>query len=351
MDRRYRNGIHEPEGQLQILKEEQGAAFWYTPPRFLYDDSVDRVLINGKDRYLDAGLFVEPKRVAYSMNYVGTIGNTGIVYAPELRTAISETAIGYQEKASDAGYLCQSIRTLPPVYFKGVSLCIAKLASEGYFHFLHEAMLKLVFCKEWIDKVDHVTISGEAYPPIVAWLNYAGVPTEKIRFTDGLTNYHYEQLIFTTDLVTDMQPSPWSVKALRNTFPPMESKKPFRWIWASRNDSSSRNVAGEDAILKAFPKFEKVVFSQLTPGDVVQLMHECVLFCGPHGAAFSNIVFQQQGTSVIELYPESDHFFRPVYSRLANVCELNHVHVKANLQVEAGMINKIGDALKFLNLD
>lgn len=39
---KYRNGIHEPEGHLEIIKEEVGAAFWYSAPRFLYNDSTLR---------------------------------------------------------------------------------------------------------------------------------------------------------------------------------------------------------------------------------------------------------------------------------------------------------------------
>ncbi|RYZ18874.1 MAG: glycosyltransferase family 61 protein [Chitinophagaceae bacterium] len=346
---KYRKGIHEPEGQLQVLKEEPGSLFWYKAPQFLYNQPVKKVMIGGRDRYLDAGVFAEPKRTLYSLHYAGTIGTAGVVYLPQTRTVIKETAIGYETAPIEHSVLT-AIRTSPAVHLPGTSISIIKMASEGYYHFLLEALPKLLFCKELIDGVQQVVISGNDNNAILSWLQFAGVPAEKLRFTDGLTNYTYDQLLFSLDLVTDMQPSPWAVQQLRQAFPAPQNKKPSRWIWASRSDSPSRNVAWEDELLQCFPKFEKVVFSTLSPSDVIALMNECLVFCGPHGAAFSNIVFQQEGTHVIEMYPEENHFFRPVYSRLADVCGLKHLYVTHDFQTKQNITQKIQDALNTLQI-
>jgi capsular polysaccharide biosynthesis protein len=67
---------------------------------------------------------------------------------------------------------------------------------------------------------------------------------------------------------------------------------------------------------------EIVDFEKLTPAETIQICQNCELFIGPHGASFSNIVFCNPGTTVIEIAFGMNEV---LYGRLAALCELDYL--------------------------
>ena len=73
-----------------------------------------------------------------------------------------------------------------------------------------------------------------------------------------------------------------------------------------------------------FPRYKHVVFTGEAPlRQQAALFHRAALVLGPHGGAFSNLIFCQLGVSVIE-YIAAARQNSPLYMRLANWLGLHY---------------------------
>ncbi len=262
-----------------------------------------------------------------------------MIYDTASRLAVAETTHNWTISPQYHPALLAP-RLPAPTFLKGISLSLVTLSAEGFFHFLHELIPKVFFLKSLLHKVDRIFVNGQADSWQQKWFEYAGVPIEKIIWMSGLSHYHCQQIIFTSSLVSDVQPNKWSIDAIKKTFNVKHSGKCDRWIWASRADANTRQLQWEQEILNHFPKFEAVCFSQLSPTEAINLCSNCQVFAGPHGAAFANLVFCPPQTSVIEFLPPNKD--KPEYRRLAEICDLKH----ATAVVDFETVDNLNDLLK-----
>lgn len=323
-------GIDHPESTTGILyKEDNKKWIEYSQPTLSLTEEIVSRHVEGRPRYLKTGLFPEPERIIYSLSNGGIASNSGLVYEAKTRLAIKETVHNWTYPPKYQPVLLAP-RLPSPVYLEGVSLSLVTLGAEGFYHFFHESLPKLFLAKSLLHSIDHILINGGGEGWKTRWLKQAGVPIEKVIWIGGLCHYQCKQLLFVSDVVANEQPNSWSVTALRSLLGIPSSPKDERWIWASRADATSRQLAWEDAILQQFPKFERVCFSTLTPEQTIQICNTCKVFAGPHGAAFSNIVFCNPGSIVVEFSPHK--FKNPSFTRLADICKLKHATAVVDFQ-------------------
>lgn len=106
-------------------------------------------------------------------------------------------------------------------------------------------------------------------------------------------------------------------------------------IYVSRKDSVRRKFINEDAVIELFAQngFEIHKFDNYSLAEQIQLLQECSVLVSMHGAALTNVLFMNEGSTVIELSKEvtnrHDHV-SIVYSELAKVLNLRYY----NLQCE-----------------
>lgn len=217
-----------------------------------------------------------------------------------------------------------------PQYLEGIGLSLVTLDAEGFFHFLHELMPKVALMKPLFDKVEYIFVNGGETSWQPAWLERAGVPSEKLVWVSGLSHYRCQQVIFASALIRDVQPNPWSIGALRTLLKSSPAHRGRRWLWASRSDAKTRQIQWEDQFLNAWPQFEVVRFSELSPAEAIALCGEAEVFAGPHGAAFANLVFCPPETCAIEFLPPWHN--KPEYRRLAQVCGQHHATVVVDFE-------------------
>lgn len=316
--------IHKSEGKINILYKEHGKVIYYKPYKIYNNESIKILKINTYERYLSKGFISEGQRVVYSLSHCGLIGPTGVIY--QSRSIFTETAIEWTRKPIENAVL-NAIHTPNPILLKGTTLSIVKIGAEGFYHFLHESLPKLFLVENILENFDHILVTGDKKQFVINWLEWFGIDINKLVFVGNLSHYKCDQLIFVNEVVKDMQPNIWSVSKFKEKSNINQITIKNRWIWASRSDADFRKAEWEEDILLKFPKFEKINFSKLLPLEVIKLMKETVVFAGYHGASFSNIIFCEK-TLVLEIIEDSNHFFRPLFNRLSQVCSLDHLYLK-----------------------
>lgn len=329
-------GIDYPDSVTGILYQEDTGWIEYKKHTTSLNQKIVGREVSGQVRYLPKGIFREPPRIIYSLSQGGVIVSRDpelacLVYDTASRLAVEEATYIWEGERR-CQYALMSPRIPGSKYLEGVSLSLVTLTGSCFFHFLHQALPQAFLCQHLFDKVDHILVNGSGEIWRKQWVERAGIPLDKVVWMDseGFSHYRCEQLLFTTVVVWDARPTSWSVAAIRSLLDAAPSGQGNRWLWASRSDADIRVLAWEDEILKRFPKFEKICFSSLSPEQAIDACRNCEVFAGPHGAAFSNIVFCKPGTQVIEFSQTVN--LHPCYIRIADICGLEHASLVVNFE-------------------
>lgn len=199
---------------------------------------------------------------------------------------------------------------------KGSVAVITGCWNSIYFHWIVEVLARLLmlqekgidydwlyvpYCKPYMKEtllllgVDHKKIiepSGDFYSLQADQLIVPSYPSNRFFDSDRLA-------VFVSD---------WVIQKLRNTFLPMSisvNKHFSKKVFISRNDNTlGRRVLNEDEVFEIFRPlgFERYCLSQLSFLDQVALFSGAEIIAGPHGAGFTNILFCNPGTRIIEIF-------------------------------------------------
>lgn len=311
-------GVHRPEHFAGMVHEEAGEAQPYALPIALLGQEPAWEKLPDGPRYRGTGLACAAPKRLYSLTDAGIAGADGVVYCPATRQAVAESVRTWIAPALTHPLL-GAVRLPAAQPLPGLSLSLATLDGQGFYHFLHESLPRLWLARAQLAAVDHVLVGGADDDVRRGWLELAGVPREKIRWLGGLAHYRCEQLLFANLPLRDYQPTPWNLAALRRLLR-IEPGTPARWLWISRADAKVRRLAWEDQLLARFPKFEKLVLGGLSPAEQARLFASAAVVAGPHGAGFSQLAFCPPGGRFVELFPPGHR--QPIFARLAQAAGL-----------------------------
>jgi capsular polysaccharide biosynthesis protein len=140
-------------------------------------------------------------------------------------------------------------------------------------------------------------------------LKALGIPTERILSSTAKTHIEADKLIIPSLLgpVFGLSPQRQACEYLRNAFLPKDTmRKPDRAIYITRGDANTRRVINEAEIREEVLEhgFEIVSLTGLPFLEQVKLFAEARIVVGPHGAGFTNAVFCQSGSALIEFMPK-----------------------------------------------
>lgn len=212
------------------------------------------------------------------------------------------------------------------VRLKGTTCSIlSDWANDNYGHLLLDSLprLELVLKSGYkIDKIDNF-IAPIGFKGAFDMLQKLGIKPEKIIFNQLPTRYICENLIAPTFPGARRTTTKWAVDYLKSNF--QKNFTPNQMIYIPR--STSRLIQNEIeliAILKSFgfevydPKWEtsKLLFSKAK------------IIVGASGAGLSDVIFCNDGATLIELVP-TDHIY-PYFINAANAAGVNHITVTAN---------------------
>jgi len=308
-----------------ILYEERGSLVYYNGFPNTFNQTFNLKKIGKKSRYLQIGLFSEPNRLIYSMEDTNIYGSLGIIYNAQKRAFIEESTKEWLINLKNSNYT--NIYKLPQSnQLPGISLsCLSNGADGGYYHFIHEVLPKLWFCRNMIPYTDNIFFNG---PPVswkLKWLNFFNVDINRIIWIGPYDNYNCKQLLFSSRIINDQQINHYSILALKALIGNRTIQIPDqnKVLYISRAGESERDLKWENELLQQYPYFKKINARNLSVEDTINHFASASLVIAAHGAGLSNLFLCHPGTKVLELYPDLDHY-QPCYTRISDICKLKH---------------------------
>ncbi len=96
-------------------------------------------------------------------------------------------------------------------------------------------------------------------------------------------------------------------KFLTESFGVSTSPTRKKKIYISRTDAEKRKIRNEDDVLEVLEEygFEKVILTELSMKEQIELFREVDIVVAPHGAGNSNMIFADEGATLIEFIPKA----------------------------------------------
>ncbi|MGC1199139.1 MAG: tetratricopeptide repeat protein [Geitlerinemataceae cyanobacterium] len=223
--------------------------------------------------------------------------------------------------------------SLPPVErIEGTVAVIAGLSANVYFHWMVDILPRLEILRQggwnW-DKIDKFVVNQCRQPFQKETLKRMGIPEHKIIESDRHPHIQADRLIvpsFPGDLGL---PSPWVIQFLRRTFmaEKVAAKAYPERIYISRTKARYRRLFNEAevlALLQAYG-FVSVALEELPLDEQINLFRNAKTIVAPHGSGFTNILFCQPGTQIVELV--SPHYFRHYFGTISQQLGLKHYYL------------------------
>lgn len=187
------------------------------------------------------------------------------------------------------------------------ALWITDRRSKEYFHWLTDALPRLVIAKDFV--TSHTLIlprEYEKYPYITTSLKLFGVP---VKYFDRSTKLKVRELILPSHTAESGNYNKVVINQLRDLFlSRLPESKPYRRIYISRKKAKKRKVANEAevaSLLETF-NFEIHYFEDYSFDQQIAICSESTSLIGLHGAGLTNMLFMRAGTQVLELRNEND---------------------------------------------
>jgi capsular polysaccharide biosynthesis protein len=237
--------------------------------------------------------------------------------------------------------------------FNGSILSLVQGASgNNFFHFLFDIVAKLKLCEEKIplNKIDYFYLPGSA-----EWqkkiISVFGISEKKLIDSQKYRHIKADRIIaldhpwykqgFVQDEINNLPE--WIIYFLREKF--LNYSKEFKAnekIFIDRSDSNYNHckLINNKEIIDFLSKkgFKSYQVSKLDFFEQIYLFNNAKIIIGPHGAAFSNVVFSNPGLNLIELIPENHLSIK--CEKISKILSFNYKRVKLkkkqNLNKEPG---------------
>tara|TARA_Y100000590_G_scaffold188900_1_gene215220 strand:+ start:1041 stop:2144 length:1104 start_codon:yes stop_codon:yes gene_type:complete len=268
--------------------------------------------------------------------YTDTIENVAIIKNNTIVPHISFQQIHGDLKSSNFNIVLKNGTPRLKKKFNGTVLSLVQGASgNNYFHFLFDIITRLKLCEEkyQINKIDYFYV-----PEIYYWQRkiFKIFGIENDRLINSQKDRHIEaDKILAIDhpwyykgrVHDEVENIPsWIVFWLRNKFINMATKfNNNEKVFIDRSESQYNHCQfqNNDEIINFLNSkgFKSYKVGQLDFFEQIFLFNNAKIIIGPHGAAFTNIIFCKPKTSIVEIIPENHPSRQNV--RLSKILDLN----------------------------
>jgi hypothetical protein len=211
-------------------------------------------------------------------------------------------------------------------YLAGKLAIISSVTPDNYYHWMFDILPRFeIIQKSGLVPDTYVVNANTQFQR--ESLHLIGIPSDRILSPTKSTYIEADQLIVPSlpGPVYGMTPTLYACSYLRSAFLQREEKrKPRRALYITRADAKDRRVLNETEIREEVLErgFEVVSLSDVPFSEQIQLFSEARIIVGPHGAGFTNAVFCQEGSILIEFMPEGRHI--ECFERLARFIGLRY---------------------------
>lgn len=217
----------------------------------------------------------------------------------------------------------------PSVMHEGILLGLPFI--KNYYHWLLEIMPRIQMIEVEPQFANLPWFLPADCPGFVRNLINAAGYGDRVRYLKKGV-YRFNRLIVPTTLSEGSGPNhPHEINWLRKTFLPDLLPQATRRIFVSRRDAKIRFIINEQEV---FERLKPLGFELVCPGNLsfseqVKLFSEAAMIVGPHGAAFTNIVFAPASSGLIEIF--GNPHFSDCYSQIAKLRNMPYGFVVGEL--------------------
>lgn len=219
-----------------------------------------------------------------------------------------------------------------PQYIAGTVAVIAKQNTNNYFHWVTEFLPQVIdlleFSKSIGQTIDYWYFHGESLPFQIQSLEALGI-SEKNCISSQFINHLAADTILTFNFLGIIECHSRSLHKLRDWLLPRNNLNsyPSKRLYLSR--SRARRVLNENEL---HPILEKFNFEYVSEGlsftEQVDLFSQAEVIVGPHGAAFTNMIWCQKSVKILEFFAPS--YVNQCYWRMSHQLGFQYYYLPGN---------------------
>lgn len=255
-------------------------------------------------------LFDEPSAFVIALKNGVVVNEGGIVTADGKILSDTETYRRDQQRLLQPQ---RDIANEDPLFYHGRLAVISSPGSENWYHWLLQVLPRLLLLKLSNITYDQIYIANLKYPwqkeSLHIVMSSLGISEEKLFLVQGDSIVQAETLIVSSiphiPSMEGVDSFPqWLKDFLRETFLPKdEVSTPPKKIYVSRAKATIRKIKNEQALIKLLKNkgFKVVYLEEMPIKQQAHLFRHAEIIVGPHGSGFTNLIFCQPGTQIVEI--------------------------------------------------
>jgi capsular polysaccharide biosynthesis protein len=239
-----------------------------------------------------------------------TLYESGVVVSPDHRLLGDVSWEGWDLVSAPRYHPVMFERCLPPTrHVAGRVAVISSVKADNYYHWMFDILPRFGILQRSGLAVDYYVVNATTQFQKDS-LKVLDIASDRILNPAPDTHIEADQLIIPslTGPVYELSPQLQACQYLRSAFLNENTvPRPHRAIYITRADANNRRVINESEIRAVVIDngFEVVSLTNVPLLEQVKLFAEARIVVGPHGAGFTNAVFCQPGSVLIEFMPET----------------------------------------------
>jgi capsular polysaccharide biosynthesis protein len=244
-----------------------------------------------------------------------------------------------------------------PISRKGLHFNITLFWWQNYYHWFTDVLSRLYEVMPNLDPSLQLILPQGMLPWQTRSLELLGIPWEQCVSHHGKRPWRIEKLLYLSPVVMTGNHTSDSLLWVRNTLlmklGVSVQQAGCRKLYLTRKGAVSRHIVNEDEYLPDLIRggFEVVDCALLSLDEQIQLFSEAGCVVGPHGAAFTNILFAPIGTTICEIFEPGS--IRQCYWSMASTLHHDyHCGIGTSIENPAGEANlrvNVADLLRSMN--
>ncbi|QIP05528.1 glycosyltransferase family 61 protein [Bradyrhizobium symbiodeficiens] len=236
------------------------------------------------------------------------LAENGAVISPDHRLLADVSWAGDQAASQPWAHPALRKFELPPIQHVGGRVAVINsIQAANYYHWMFDVLPRLGLLQRSGLTADRFIVSATTGFQKDT-LKLLGLSDDRLFSPDASTHVRADELVIPSlsGPVFSVSPQQHACEYVRSAF--LEKgryRKPHRAIYITRGDATNRRVVNEPEICDdvAALGFEVVSLSGVPFSKQVEMFAEAKIIVGPHGAGFTNAVFCEPGTVLIEFMP------------------------------------------------
>jgi hypothetical protein len=221
-----------------------------------------------------------------------------------------------------------------PTFYAPSATVLTGTATNNYYHWFFDVLTRIHLIQINGFDVDKYVFEKLKWPFQFESLEKLGIPRNKIIQLED-KNFHLKAdnlIVASIPALTGSCPK-WGIDFIRETFldnQQITKTKDFERIYISRADANWRKISNEEEVMKYLSQkgFRKVVLSSLSFTEKIKVFSSARIIVSPHGAQLGNLVFCDQGATVIELF----HYSTDEFFKISHYLNHDYYHLKCKIE-------------------